>query len=149
MPVDGSTQMPDAHMDAIEPYDYADLKPFSLSYLPGYLADQYDVSKEECARRANARCTASIEDALRDTVVGYSSCTTVSKNVTVNPGRVQYALMPVWMLSTKWKDKNFLFAMNGQTGKLIGDLPIDKGKLTLYCLGSFAAAALASLLFLL
>ena len=64
-------------------------------------------------------------------------------------GRVQYALMPVWMLSTKWKDKNFLFAMNGQTGKLIGDLPIDKGKLTLYCLGSCAAAALASLLFLL
>ena len=53
------------------------------------------------------------------------------------------------MLSTKWKDKNFLFAMNGQTGKLIGDLPIDKGKLALYCLGSFVAAAAASLLFLL
>lgn len=149
VPVDGSSQMPDAHMDAIEPYDYNELKQFSLSYLPGYLADQYDVSKEECSKRANARCTASIEDALRSTVVGYSSCVTVSKDVAVNPTRVRYAMMPVWMLSTKWKDKNFLFAMNGQTGKLIGDLPIDKGKLALYCIGSFVAAAAVSLLFLL
>lgn len=149
VPVDGSSQMPDTHMDAIEPYDYGELKQFSLSYLPGFLADQYDVSKEECAKRANARCTASVEDALRNTVVGYSGCVTVSKDVTVNPTRVRYALMPVWMLSTKWKDKNFLFAMNGQTGKLIGDLPIDKGKLALYCLGSFVAAAAVSLLFLL
>ena len=86
---------------------------------------------------------------MRDTVIGYSSCVAVSKDVTVKPGRVRYALLPVWMLSTKWKDKNFLFAMNGQTGKLIGDLPIDKGKLALYCLGSFVAAAAASLLFLL
>lgn len=36
--------------------------------------------------------------------------------------------MPVWMLSTKWNGKNYLFAMNGQTGRLIGDLPISKGK---------------------
>ena len=33
------------------------------------------------------------------------------------------------MLHTKWKGRDFLFAMNGQTGKLIGDLPIDKGRL--------------------
>lgn len=149
VPVDGSSQMPDAHMDAIEPFDYNGLKPFSLSYLPGYLADQYDVSKEDCYKRANARCTASVEDALRDTVLGYSSCVTVSKDVSVTPGRVKYALMPVWMLSTKWKGKNFLFAMNGQTGKLIGDLPIDYGKLALYTIGSFLAASALTLLFLL
>ena len=41
------------------------------------------------------------------------------------------------MLSTKWKGQNFLFAMNGQTGKLIGDLPVDKGKFW----GLFAAIA--------
>lgn len=149
VPVDGSSQMPDGHMDAIEPYRFEELKPFSLSYLPGFLADQYDVSKEECARRANARCTASIEDALRDTVVGYASCITTRRDVTVHPGKVKYALLPVWMLSTQWNGKNFLFAMNGQTGKLIGDLPIDKGKLALYCGVAFAAVAALSLLFLL
>ena len=42
------------------------------------------------------------------------------------------------MLSPNWKGKNFLFAMNGQTGKLIGDLPMDKGKLALFCAAAFA-----------
>ncbi|MDY4222173.1 MAG: hypothetical protein SOX71_06710 [Candidatus Faecousia sp.] len=149
VPVDGSSQMPDGHMDAIEPYRFEDLKPFSLGYLPGFLADQYDVSKEECSQRANRRCAASMEDAMRNTVVGYASCVTIQKNVTVRPGKVRYALLPVWMLSTKWNGKNFLFAMNGQTGKLIGDLPIDKAKLALYCGGAFVAAAALSLLFLL
>ena len=37
VPVDGSSKMPDAHMDAIEPFDYSDLKPFSTAYLPGFL----------------------------------------------------------------------------------------------------------------
>lgn len=149
IPVDASSQMPDGHMDAIEPYDYGDLKPFSMSYLPGFLADCYDVGKDECAKRANARCAKSIEDALRETVVGYASCTTVKKDISVHPGQVRYALMPVWMLSSKWKDKTFLFAMNGQTGKLIGDLPIDKGKLALWCAGSFLVAGLLTLLFML
>ena len=37
-------------------------------------------------------------------------------------------MLPVWLLSTKWEGQNFLFAMNGQTGKMIGNLPIAKGK---------------------
>ena len=41
---------------------------------------------------------------------------------------MHYALLPVWMLSTKWNGESFLFAMNGQTGKLVGDLPTDRGR---------------------
>ena len=41
---------------------------------------------------------------------------------------IAYALLPVWMLHTKWNGQDFLFAMNGQTGKFIGDLPVDNGK---------------------
>lgn len=148
VPVDGSSKMPDSHMDAIEPFDYSGMKPFSLSYLPGFLADKYDVSKEDSAARANARCAASAEAALRDTVVGYQSCITSRKDVVIQPGEVKYALLPVWMLSTQWKGQNFLFAMNGQTGKLIGDLPVDKAKLAAWCAGAFAiVSALSALLF--
>ena len=50
---------------------------------------------------------------------------------------VSYALLPVWMLHTKWNNQDFLFAMNGQTGKLIGDLPIDKGKVVSWFLRIF------------
>ncbi|MFR1580289.1 MAG: PepSY domain-containing protein, partial [Lachnospiraceae bacterium] len=41
---------------------------------------------------------------------------------------VDYALRPVWRLTTNWHGKSYHFAINGQTGKLIGDLPIDKGR---------------------
>lgn len=36
--------------------------------------------------------------------------------------------MPVWMLNTKWNGKDFLFAMNGQTGRLVGELPVSRGR---------------------
>ena len=125
-------------MDAIEPYDYGGLKPFAMSYLPGFLAEKYDVSKDESSRRARVRCENSAENAVRNTVLGYETCVTARKNLRVKPGEVKYALMPVWLLSTQWQGKNFLFAMNGQTGKLIGDLPIDKKRLWAFIGGAFA-----------
>ena len=41
---------------------------------------------------------------------------------------MSYALLPVWLLATRWNGQNYLFAMNGQTGKLIGDLPVSMGR---------------------
>ena len=128
VPVDASSKMPDDHMDSIEPYDYADLKPFSTAYLPGFLADKYDVSVENSRDRADSRCAASLEMALRRTASEYDTCIPLNQSIRLKRGKVHYALLPVWMLHTKWNGKDFLFAMNGQTGKLVGDLPTDMGK---------------------
>ena len=137
IPVDASTKMPDEHMDAVEPFDYSELKPFSTAYLPGFLADKYDVSQEDSMERIEGRAKNSIRSEMRDTVMGYSMVTTETENFNFENKGIKYALLPVWMLSTKWNGENFLFAMNGQTGKLIGDLPVDKGKFW----GMFAAIA--------
>ena len=115
-------------MDSIEPYDYQELKPFSTAYLPGFLADKFDVTVEQCQQRADQRCAGTLSSALRNTVTGYHTCTLIHDSVNLKRGKVHYALMPVWMLNTKWKGKDFLFAMNGQTGKLVGDLPVSRGK---------------------
>ena len=128
VPVDASNKMPDDHMDSIEPFDYKELKPFSTAYLPGFLADKYDVSVEDSQERADSRCAGTLVDAMRDTVVGYDGCFVEDQDVKLKRGKVHYALLPVWMLTTKWKDKDYLFAMNGQTGKLVGDLPTSWGK---------------------
>ena len=87
-------------------------------------------------------------DAMRSTVVGYNSVMAKSQQLRVKRGTVYYALMPVWLLHTKWNNQNFLFAMNGQTGKLIGDLPVDKKKYLAYFAGIAAPimALLAALL---
>ena len=88
---------------------------------------------------------------ISDTTGGYSSCVPVAKHVRLRRGGVKYVLLPVWLLSTRWKGKSFLFAMNGQTGKLIGDLPVSKARYWGW-FGAIAAplaAVLAVLLFLL
>ena len=141
VPVDGSTKMPDGHMDAIEPFDYEKMEPFSMAYLPGFLADKYDQDADTCAQRAQERCRNSAIAAMESTVTGYSGSTVEQANVQMHQGRVSYALLPVWMLSTRWQDKNYLFAMNGQTGKLVGDLPVSKGRLALLFAGVFAFLA--------
>ena len=128
VPVDASSKMPDDHMDSIEPYDYDELKNFSTAYLPGFLADKYDVSVEESRERADERCMGTLDAALLDSVKGYDTCTRQAGNTDLVRGKVHYALMPVWMLNTRWNGKDFLFAMNGQTGKLVGDLPVSWGK---------------------
>ena len=148
VPVDSSTKMPDAHMDSIEPYDFSELKPFSTAYLPSFLADKYDEDAEVCSKRANERIVASTEDAFRRTVVGYNTVTREYSRIDLKKGDIKYALMPVWLLSTKWNGKDYLFAMNGQTGKLIGDLPVDKGKFIAWFFGiAVPVAAVLTLIF--
>ena len=135
VPVDGSSKMPDAHMDAIEPFDYSDLKPFSTAYLPGFLADRYDEDDKKCAARVLTRMKNSTAAALHDTLGGYTGVQTLSEQLDPRTLEPHYALLPVWMLHTRWKEKDFLFAMNGQTGKLIGDLPVDKGRVAAWFAG--------------
>ena len=138
VPVDASKRMPDDMMDSIEPFDYGELKPFSTAYLPGFLADRYDVSVEESARRADERCSNTVVDMLENTVTGYETVSLESKDVRIQRGKVHYALLPVWLLHTKWAGKDFLFGMNAQSGKMVGNLPINWVKFWLTFVGIFA-----------
>ena len=136
IPVDASSKMPDDYMDSIEPYDYAELRPFSTAYLPGFLADKYDVSVEDSRERADTRCAGSLLSALERTVSGYTTCNETSRDIHLKRGKVHYALLPVWILITRWEGKDFLFAMNGQTGKFVGNLPTDKNAFARWFLGT-------------
>ena len=136
VPADASSKMPDDFMDAIEPFHYNDLVPFQLSYLTGYLADKYDVSSQEDEKRVNARIRNTTLQCISQSIRPYATYIPEREDVEIYPGNVHYAFLPVWMLSTRYNGKNYLFAMNGQTGKMIGDdLPTDKKKAVLLFLG--------------
>ncbi len=126
VPVDGSTKMDDTLMESIEPFHFNEAVDFQTAYLSGYLADKYDVSADESIARANQRIKQSTEDAFRDTTSGYHNVHMQQCNVQLTNGVAKYALYPVWLLNTSWNGKKFTFAMNGQTGKFVGDLPADK-----------------------
>lgn len=125
VPVDGSTKMDDKLMESIEPFDFSQAVDFQTAYLAGYVADKYDVDAETSIERANARIKKSTEDAFAETVDGYNVVTPVASSINLQNGTSKYALFPVWILNTKWNGKDYTFAMNGQTGKLVGNLPLD------------------------
>lgn len=127
IPVDGSSKMADDLMESIEPYDLSQAVDFQTAYLSGYLADTYDVSAEDCMSRANQRVRETIERQIADTVRReYDSAAAESSSIRYRGSRIRYALYPVWLLHTSWQGQNYLFAMNGQTGKFVGNLPMDK-----------------------
>ncbi len=142
VPADGSKSMDNTLMDSVEPFDYNGLKEFQAAYMSGFLADKYDEDAEVCKPRINERVKNSIEKLLRDTASGYTSCTAEHSSVSLSGGNVNYALLPIWMLNTKYKDKLYTFVMNGQTGKFIGNLPIDWGRFTIWLLSLFFGISL-------
>ena len=152
IPTDASTQMDDATMDSLEPYDFSRGVAYDAAYFTGYLADRYDVQAEQAQPRASERVqntfrTKMEEAARRD----YDSIEKKSESIRISDTKTEYAMLPVWMLSTKYEGQVYSFAMNGQTGQVAGSLPIDKGKYRKYFALSalIAAVVLAALVFLL
>lgn len=125
VPVDGATRFDDSIMNSIEPFDYKDIKDFSYSYLSGFLADRYDVEKNKAYLIAKDRVEKSVVNNLKKDIMGYNSVIVNGKNISSDNIDSKYCLLPVWMLNIKYKDKIYPFAMNGQTGKMVGDYPVD------------------------
>lgn len=143
VPVDGSSKMADDLMESIEPYDLSQAVDFQTAFLSGYLADRYDVNADASIDRANQRIKASTEQTFRNTVQGFATVTPESTSVRLKNGKAKYALLPVWLLNTTWNGEKFTFAMNGQTGKFVGNLPVDKGAYLRWLFGVAAGVAAA------
>ena len=72
-------------------------------------------------------------------MTGYDAVMPVTTGIDLQNGSSKYALLPVWILSTTWNGQKYTFAMNGQTGKLVGNLPLDKAAFNRWKWGLTAA----------
>ena len=125
-------------MASLEPFNYYEMKPFSTAYLPGFLAERFDVLPTESKEKVAQLCKDYAAKALKDSIKGYDDLELRNEAVSIRKGEVHYVLLPVYLISSKWKEKNYLFAVNGHSGKTVGKLPVDKKKEY----GLFAAAFL-------
>jgi len=150
IPLDGSTKMEDSIMESIEPFDYSQLKEFDPAYLTGFFSDKYDVEAKAGEPRIRQRVSTTMDEMIAASCIGYTSVIPTAKNLTIDHSKAKYVLLPVWMLTTKYKDKDYTFAMNGQTGKMTGTFPICPKKSAAWFLGIMAAVtALATVIQLL
>lgn len=135
IPVDGSKKMEDDLMESLEPFDLREAVDFRTAYLSGFFADKYDVTSKESAERANERIRQNTEAVFKREAGGYVTLTLENSDIRLHGGRVKYALLPVWILNTTWNGEKYRFAMNGQTGKFVGDLPLDKAAYMKWLIG--------------
>lgn len=140
IPMDGSSKMDNAIMESIEPFDYSKITDFNTAFLSGFLADKYDVEAAMGKERIRQRVSTTMDDLIAPTFLGYTSVVPTAKSIQVGHSTAKYVLLPVWMLISRYKDIEYTFAMNAQTGKITGTLPICP-KRSFAWFGGIAAAA--------
>jgi DNA-directed RNA polymerase subunit RPC12/RpoP len=137
VPVDASEKMNDKLMDKLEPYDYSHLKDFNTPYLAGYIAEKYNYDDKQLFSRVKARIDQYVESYINSTISGYSTTAFKRKQIDTQQEKAYYTLFPVWMVCYDYNKSEHIFAMNGQTGKIVGKPPISYGKVAAW----FAAIA--------
>lgn len=128
IPVDASKKMNDDMMDRLEPFDYQNLIDFQMPYLAGYLAEKYNYDEKELFPRVQKRAEKYSHDFLKNSIQGYNSMTVNYEHMNIQPQNAFYTLLPVWMVCYDYNKSEHTFAMNGQTGKVVGKPPISKAK---------------------
>ncbi len=135
IPCDASQKMEDTMMDRLEPYQYNNLKDFNMPYLAGYIAEKYDFDDTALLPRIKERAADYVDSYIRSTINGYTTVHYHRKDINIRKKRADYTLMPVWMVCYDYKQAEHTFAMNGQTGKIVGKPPISAGKVAAWFLG--------------
>ncbi len=149
IPADASKKMPDDVMDCLEPYDYSKMVQFEMPYLSGFQADKYDYDGHEIIERASKRAGVYAEEAVMGTIHGYSTSNITYRNIVPRNTKMTYAMFPAWIVNYSYKGESQLITMNGQTGKIVGSLPVSMGRAVGWFAGVFAGSFAVVMLLLL
>ena len=128
IPLDASEKMQDDLMDALEPFHLEKKKQFDMSYLSGFLAEKYTYDPKDLYDRMTKRITPGVEHKAAEGGKSYQRVYGVKCHTDFSSKQQSYMLLPVWMLMSKYDGKEYLFAMNGQTGKIVGELPVSNSR---------------------
>ena len=118
-------------MEGVLPFEMKELREFTTGYLSGFIAENRDMNSQEFAADVAAEVRQYAQNSIKNQVQGYDSLNVKACRIDMDDELWKYALMPVWTLTYRDQIKNkiYYFACNGQTGKICGELPVDKGKL--------------------
>lgn len=129
VPTDASVSMPDREMDLLEPFDYTGMYSFEPKYMSGYRGELYSIEGETLEPRAKAKVRKDAEVLLKESITGYASVIPECNDCQCQTNKEQYALLPVWNYTYRYRGKNYRFCLNGETGKMVGKAPMSIGKM--------------------
>ncbi|MDB7100794.1 ATP-binding protein [Enterococcus mundtii] len=132
-------------VEAVQPFPLAKAIGFKSQYLAGFQAEKRDIEYQAIKADIQNELRDYSEKLLRDTANGYTTLTGVRASAEITGEKNEYVLLPVWLVTYRSNDSNkkvYYYAMNGQTGKVSGVLPISHKKLALTSFGIFTVLAI-------
>lgn len=132
IPVDASVQMPDDVMDLIAPFRYEQIVDFMPEFMSGFYAEKYNMPSDEVENRARALMREDASKILKQSYAGYNTVRTLREDISVRNSRTAYGLLPVWKYIYRYKEQDYPFYVNGQTGKIVGTAPFSGKKFLAY-----------------
>ena len=124
VPADASIAQDDERMDLMEPFDYGGLVDFQEKYMAGFNGEIPSVTADISRPRVEAKASSSAIAYVRESLSGYTSVTNERSTFKIDPIATDMDMIPVWEYEVPYKDKNYRFHINGQTGKIVGETPI-------------------------
>lgn len=128
IPLNASLTLDNNTMELLEPYDYSALEDFEMAHLIGHYAQKYDDCKDTLSKQLNEELTKDAEKQLSELNKSFYSFKEASKELDIKDEKTEYIFVPVWILNYQYEGIDYTFTMNGQTGKVVGMLPLDKKK---------------------
>ena len=128
IPVNASVALDNKTMELLEPYDYSALEDFEMAHLIGHYAEKYDDCKDTLSKELNEELIKDVEKQISELGKSFYSFDEASRKTEIKDAKTEYVFIPIWILNYRYEDTDYTFTMNGQTGKVVGMLPVDKKK---------------------
>ncbi len=124
----------------VYPFDYSKAQEFSMAYLSGFLAERRMTETKDVRPRAQEKIRGYTREKLEDTVKGYTHFTVRDSGCQMEEEKWEYVLLPAWVMTYQYNGETYYYAVNGQTGKTCGRLPLSKARLAALFAGVTAVA---------
>lgn len=133
-------------LNGIAPYNENEAINFSMPYLSGFFAEQYNISEEEITPKIEEQVNRYTKSLINDTISEFNFVDEKNNNSEILSKKMYYTLLPAWILTYQYEGKTYVFAVNGQTGKSFGELPLNNKKVFSVAAAIFAALSAALLI---
>ena len=126
---DASSSFDDAISEKIAPFDIKQIKPFTPGFLSGFYADTADVDASEYQKQAEKIAYDTSISRMYGSFSGLQIETIPSPDLLkTKTDSIHRSMFPVWFMSYRNGDRVAYTTINGQTGRIAMDLPIDPKK---------------------
>jgi hypothetical protein len=146
--VSGSQGLTQPEAQRVMPYQLAALKRYRPYFLAGWLSEEYSIQRDEALQRCKQVFYQREHGQVASFMPG-DRHRNLHVSATFSHIQSDLILLPVYLLSYQYRDKQYRFLINGQTGRITGDKPVSHRRIAAVIGGTIAAIVVVVLLLLL